>query len=552
MTAGARGGVDDGAPAGHDARVAQLEQELHAARQRAQALQAQLDALHASTSWRATRPLRAAVDRLRAARQLAPVLREQLRRRGWRGLLARLLRLARSDHGGAEVARVLQHASVQARTRMPPRLHPDLADAAPEPIDACVSVIIPTLDAGPEFALLLRKLAQQQGVREIEVLVIDSGSTDGTPQRARAAGARVQAIERADFSHSGTRNLGASLARGEYLLFMVQDAYPVGDRWLHALLRFVIDHRPQGVVAASCVEACRSDSDLWVECAIATHSRFLGCDQDDRIGELAGLDHDSLRMMGQLSDVACLVRRDLFLQYRYRGSYAEDLDLGVRLIRDGHRIAMLASVKVVHSHLRSSMYTLKRGFVDVSFLHELFDDFPVAPCTDGAAVVAGALHVARELDGWRAALLDDGAAAAPGAFTDSWLQRLRAEPVRAELPAAALRLDDPRLDGFVRSLATRLDNPAAAAAQAAAAAAARAFVDDFVARMGHFNQYARALHDADDARLRHEWANAGAKAFAASLGAMLAALHVGLRSRDAADGERAWIDGLARQLTAGV
>ena len=30
---------------------------------------------------------------------------------------------------------------------------------------------------------------------------------------------------------------------------MVQDAYPIGDWWLHGLLRYLLDHQDQGLVA---------------------------------------------------------------------------------------------------------------------------------------------------------------------------------------------------------------------------------------------------------------------------------------------------------------
>jgi hypothetical protein len=65
------------------------------------------------------------------------------------------------------------------------------------------------------------------------------------------------------------------------------------------------------------------------------------------------------------------------MKYRYRFNYAEDLDLGIRLIKDGNKIAFLGSTRIIHSHNRSASYFLKRGYVDNLFLSDMFSDFPV-------------------------------------------------------------------------------------------------------------------------------------------------------------------------------
>ena len=65
------------------------------------------------------------------------------------------------------------------------------------------------------------------------------------------------------------------------------------------------------------------------------------------------------------------------MKYKYRFNYAEDLDLGIRLIKDGNQIAFLGSTRIIHSHNRPASYFLKRGYVDNLFLSDMFNDFPV-------------------------------------------------------------------------------------------------------------------------------------------------------------------------------
>jgi len=395
-------------------------------------------------------------------------------------------------------------------------------------------------------------------VREIEVVVVDSGSSDGTPARARALGARVIEIPQAEFSHSHARNLGADAASGNWLLFMVQDACPLGELWLHGLLAYLIDERDRNVVAASCAEYCRSDSDAMYDCMIATHYRFLGCDVHDRLGQHAGDDQLSLRTMGQLSDVACLIPREVFQRFRYRGHYAEDMDLGIRLIQAGYRIAMLASVKVIHSHRRPAWYFLKRACVDVVFLAELFADFPNPPCESLAGLVNGLRVVAQQA----AARLPGIEVAADGTnlseLLDTWLQQARGWPLRPDAQAPAA-LGDERMDAFGEQLwresapwRATADRAAPAASHAAADREARRVIDGFIARLDHFNRHAATIFPVADARLRTEYADAVRKTCAATVGALLAQWMLDRRQPGADSAEQAFAARLLAQLKAGV
>src|SRR5215813_1217660 len=127
---------------------------------------------------------------------------------------------------------------------MPGRLStPSIAGrdaSAASPGDAPIaSVIIPTKDAGVMFDRVLGALAAQRIGGTFEIVVIDSGSTDGTVERARASGAVVREIDPGEFQHSVTRNMGASLARGKFLVFLTQDAVPEGSTWLESLVSAV-------------------------------------------------------------------------------------------------------------------------------------------------------------------------------------------------------------------------------------------------------------------------------------------------------------------------
>jgi rhamnosyltransferase len=98
-----------------------------------------------------------------------------------------------------------------------------------------ITVVIPAKDGGADLVRCLGAIARQRVDEEVEVVVVDSGSQDGSAAEARRLGARVHEIDPAEFGHGRTRNLGASLARGETFVFTSQDAYAADERWLAAL-----------------------------------------------------------------------------------------------------------------------------------------------------------------------------------------------------------------------------------------------------------------------------------------------------------------------------
>ncbi len=103
-----------------------------------------------------------------------------------------------------------------------------------------VSVVIPVKDGERYLEELLGALAREGAD---EVLVIDSGSRDRSPEIARAAGVQLLRIEPAEFGHGRTRNLGAERTSGELICFLTQDATPVPG-WLDAYREaFELDER---------------------------------------------------------------------------------------------------------------------------------------------------------------------------------------------------------------------------------------------------------------------------------------------------------------------
>ncbi len=109
--------------------------------------------------------------------------------------------------------------------------------------DPLISILLHTLNGGPTLAATLAALYQQSlsvpGEPDLtfEVVAIDSGSTDATLDNLRRWPLRLHQISPAEFGHGRTRNLGAELAHGQWLIYLSQDATPAHDRWLLNLTR---------------------------------------------------------------------------------------------------------------------------------------------------------------------------------------------------------------------------------------------------------------------------------------------------------------------------
>ncbi len=236
-----------------------------------------------------------------------------------------------------------------------------------------VSIVIPVLNESENLMKLLPVLNTQKGVKNIEVIVVDSGSKDDTVELAKAYGAKVIEIPLAEFSHSHSRNLGARKASEKYLLLMTADALPPSDTWLYGMVTSLEEY---GVSAVSCMELPRGDADLFTRVQQWYHYQyFLEVTSGDKVRSMPTVtDPVTMRKHAQLSDVACLMPRDIYRKYEFRFEYGEDLDMGIRLLRDGHKIAVLSSTAVIHSHTRPPYYHLKRGYMDKLVLSRMLNE----------------------------------------------------------------------------------------------------------------------------------------------------------------------------------
>jgi glycosyltransferase involved in cell wall biosynthesis len=83
-----------------------------------------------------------------------------------------------------------------------------------------ISVIIPTFNEEKNIERILKSL-KRQTVKNVELIVVDDGSTDSTVNLAKKHTSKVYPRKHAE--RSVQRNFGASKAKGQYLLFLDAD-----------------------------------------------------------------------------------------------------------------------------------------------------------------------------------------------------------------------------------------------------------------------------------------------------------------------------------------
>ena len=117
---------------------------------------------------------------------------------------------------------------------------------------ASVSVCIPTFNGMDNLPELLDSLVSQDLVN-LEIIAIDSSSTDGTWEflRSNPEVTSLQ-IPLSEFSHGGTRQRLAQMASNEIVIFLTQDATPVGSLFCftHANLHETLGARVGAVLGA--------------------------------------------------------------------------------------------------------------------------------------------------------------------------------------------------------------------------------------------------------------------------------------------------------------
>jgi len=198
-----------------------------------------------------------------------------------------------------------------------------------------VSVVIPAYnDERTIGETVAHSLSQTKGSLQVEVIVVDDGSTDETAAVAESAGATV--IRQQNAGPAAARNRGWQSATGRFICFTDSDCIPTAG-WLENLLDGFTDSQV-GAVAGS-YEIANPSSWLarWVQQEVmARHKRMPSFIRAFGSYNVA-IPRHVLQATGGFDPV-------------YRRASGEDNDLSYRIIKKGWRIAFRPQARVAHFH----------------------------------------------------------------------------------------------------------------------------------------------------------------------------------------------------------
>ena len=242
-----------------------------------------------------------------------------------------------------------------------------------------VTVAIPVYNGARYLDEVLTAVRAQRVDRELELLVVDSGSTDGSLEIAARHGARIHRIEKSEFSHGGTRNLMMEMAEGDHVAFLTQDATPAHDGWLAALLEGFEQAGDVALVFGP--HEARPDASHMIKAEMERHFATWG--DDGREIDVQRLGRTPAELVGYrgfpgrwtfFSDVNGAVARAAWREIPYRTvPYAEDQLLGREMIEAGYAKVFHPRARVLHSHDYPPAQFLRRYFDEFRSLREVLD-----------------------------------------------------------------------------------------------------------------------------------------------------------------------------------
>jgi rhamnosyltransferase len=226
--------------------------------------------------------------------------------------------------------------------------------------DPFVSIIMRSFNEAWALKGTLPALAAQE-FKNWELIVIDSGSTDGSQELIRAAKpAHFVQITPKEYNPSRVMNQGMRLAKSEFGIFINADATPQGTNWLRPLVDALQNPK---------TAACFGRQIPRPDC----HAVFAN-DYDRCFGP----NRESVKWEHFFSMVSSGLRKDVWSKRGFREDlqYAEDDEYTRWCRAQGYSVAYVPESVTMHSHNYTPEQSYKRAFGDARAIGKAWTGSP--------------------------------------------------------------------------------------------------------------------------------------------------------------------------------
>lgn len=221
-----------------------------------------------------------------------------------------------------------------------------------------ICAVIPTYNPSDTFESLIR-LLKTQSIALDKILVINTDKNMMDPEMENflsESGVELLHIKKSDFDHGGTRNLGAKITDGDFVLFMTQDAAPCDTFLVERLLESF--ENPQ-------VGAAYARQLPWEKSSILEkYTRNFNYPPESRVKSEEDIPKYGIKTFF-CSNVCAMYRMSYFKKlggFEDHIIFNEDMVYASKLIISGYSIAYCADARVFHSHNYSGLQQFHRNF----------------------------------------------------------------------------------------------------------------------------------------------------------------------------------------------
>lgn len=226
-----------------------------------------------------------------------------------------------------------------------------------------VSVVVPAYNAQQTIRHTLQSLVSQSYCGELQIVVVDDGSTDKTPEIVRSF-AEVVYLRQSNAGPATARNRGAAESKGEFILFTDSDCVPHRD-WVEKIASGFTSNE----IAAVCGSYGLANPQSHLAC----------CIHDEIIFRHRRLMSSFPKAFGSYN---VGIRRAIFWKVggfdeTYRRASAEDNDLSYKILKTGGRIFFAKEALVDHYHTTRLQKYLSEQFRHGFWRAKLYARHPV-------------------------------------------------------------------------------------------------------------------------------------------------------------------------------